>query len=125
MNLHLDFLNDPPSTQQQQLQMPERQVLPSLSGAAAPLLTTDPADSQSIDDSSMFVPRAWKKVQPFVIDEIQLQPLNVPNLGQQITWEVPKLAHYLFDLAVDQIFPPAVIAPAGNPAAYVDFLGLA
>jgi hypothetical protein len=46
-------------------------------------------------------------------------------MNQEMAFELPKMAHFLLDLAVQKIAPTHAVAPAGNPAYYVDHVGFA
>lgn len=105
--------------------MPERQVITSLTGTIAPLLTVESSNPSNVDYASMWMPRMWKKSLNFVKDDLTLQPLGVSSMNQEMAFELPKIAHFLLDLAVQKIAPAHAVAPAGNPAFYVDFLGFA
>lgn len=105
--------------------MPERQVITSLVGTVAPLLTIDTGDLNATASLSHFVPQGWKKTTPFVIDHVEILPNNQTGMAVEMTFEVPKLAHGIVDLVLRATLPPATITPAGNPAYYEDFLGYA
>lgn len=105
--------------------MPERQVITSLVGTIAPLLTVDTCDTKAIDYASIYLPRMWKKTTPFVKDDLEIQPLGNSAKNIDINFEVPKFAHFVLDMSLRTVHPPHTIAPAGNPANYVDFLGFA
>lgn len=104
--------------------MPERNVLTSLTGTAAPLLTCNTAEEQCLN-TSLYLPRIWRKTTPYVTDDIIIQPNNQSNLGIELQFEIPKLATFISDLILQAILPPVTVAPAGNPASYVDHTGFA
>lgn len=105
--------------------MPERQVITSLTGTIAPLITVDTGNPANVDAASIYMPRMWKKTTPFVKDDLTLQPQGVSTMNQELAFEVPKFAHFILNLWVQKNAPTHTIAPAGNPAFYVDFLGYA
>lgn len=105
--------------------MPERQVITSLTGTIAPLLTVNTADARAIDYCSKYLPREWSKTTPFVTDEVQVQPNNQSLLNTEMAFEIAKQAHLLRDICVRFTMPPHIVAPAFNPAFYVDHLGFA
>lgn len=105
--------------------MPERNVLTSLSGAVAPMVSVSTSSLQQINDHSIWTPRDWRKSTPFVIDDITMAPNNQSLLNAEMAFEFPKLAHMIKDISVRTITPPFVIAPPGNPAFYVDHVGYA
>lgn len=105
--------------------MPERNVLTSLTGTAAPLLTCDTGSLDCLIDSSLYIARDWKKSTPYVTDDIQIQPNNQSGLSIELQFELPKLATFVVDMILQAILPPITVAPAGNPASYVDHTGFA
>lgn len=104
--------------------MPERQVITSLAGAASALLTVDSTDTKSVAGHSIFLPRDWKRSTPFVIDDIRLQPLNVQSFGQEMIYELPKMAHLVKSMVLHVTMPSHTVVPAGS-AAVVDHFGFA
>lgn len=105
--------------------MPERNVITSLSGAVAPLVSVEAADPREISRYALSVPRDWRKTTVFVKDELTFAPNNVPQLNAEMSFEIPKVAHFIRDICLQSIAPPNIIAPAGNPGFYVDHLGYA
>lgn len=105
--------------------MPERQVITSLVGTVAPLLTVDTSIPEVLDYNSLWMPRIWKKSTPFVVDDLVIQPLGPSQLGVEMSFEIPKLATCLSDLILRIVVPPSTIAPLGAQAYYVDHLGFA
>lgn len=105
--------------------MSERQVITSLTGTIAPLLTCNSDIPAALDYCSFWLPRDWKKSTPFVTDLFPIAPNNQSLLNAEMNFEFPKVCHLLFDLCVRWIAPPRTVAPAGNPAFYVDHLGYA
>src|ERR1700690_285103 len=105
--------------------MPERQVITSLVGTVAPLLTVDTSNSNVLDYNSLWQPRIWKKTTPFVIDDLTVSPLGPSQLGVEMSFEVPKLATLITDMILKVVVPPSVITPPFVQAAYVDHLGFA
>src|ERR1700733_13853119 len=105
--------------------MPERSVLSSLIGTAAPLLTVETSDPQELEYCSAFLPRNWAKTTPFLVDDIIIGPNNPTNFGVDMTFEIPKLATVLTDIVVRSELQPATVVPAGNTASYNDFPGFA
>lgn len=103
--------------------MPERQVLTALTGTVAPLLTVDTTIQEALDYASMHLPREWKKTVPFVKDDVELLPNNVPSLAQDVIFSLPKLGTFVGDMIVRIDLPPITVTPLGNPAFYVDFPG--
>lgn len=105
--------------------MPERQVITSLTGTVAPLLTINTTVPAQLDAGSFFLPRNWKKCAAFVDDDVILNSTGQSNLNQEIAFELPKQATQVTDLILSVATPPVTVTPAGNPANYVDFLGWA
>lgn len=105
--------------------MPERQVITALTGLVTPLLSVNSSDPRKLDETSLFLPRTWKKTPVFVTDDIVLEPLGQSLMNTEIAFELPKMAHFLLDLAVQKISPPHTIAPVGAVPGYVDHLGFA
>lgn len=105
--------------------MPERQVITSLTGTVAPLLTVDASNNSELDQASFHLPREWKKTSPFVTDDISISPTGQSNLNLELNFELPKLATQVADMILQIDLPPFTVTPAGNPASYVDWLGFA
>lgn len=106
--------------------MPERQVITSLTGTAAPLLTVDSSNPEALDYSSIWLPRQWKKSTPFVCDEVTIPANNQTALNVDCNFEIPKLGHMIYDLSVHHLLAPRVTAnPPLSPGYYVDHLGYA
>lgn len=105
--------------------MPERTVITSLSGAAAPLVSVSTQDHSMIDKHSIYVPRDWRKSTPFVKDEIRISPNGVSVFNGDNNFEFAKQAHLIEDIVLHSVLPPQIIAPLGNPGEYVDHLGYA
>lgn len=106
--------------------MPERQVITSLSGTVAPLLTVPSADPRSVGSHSMWPPRDWKKTTPFVIDDMTLPPLNSttnPWNAEQI-FELPKQCHLVKSMVLHVTLPAHTVVPLGS-ARLVDHFGWA
>lgn len=105
--------------------MPERQVITSLTGTVAPLLTVDTCDEARLDYNSQFLPRQWKKTTPYVIDCMEIQSNGQNGLSIPMDFEVPKLASSVVNMVLRAQVPPSTINPINNPAYYVDHLGYA
>ena len=105
--------------------MPERQVLTSLTGTIAPLLSVDVSKKNELSMASFWLPREWKKCAGFVDDDVILTPLGMSGLNLDMTFEMPKNATYVSDMVLGIQLPPYVVTPPGNPASYVDHLGFA
>jgi hypothetical protein len=105
--------------------MPSREVITSLTGTVAPLLTVDTADEQRLDYNSLWQPRQWKKSTPFVRDDMEIQPNGQSNLSIPMDFEVPKLATQISTMVLRSVYPPSTIAPLGNPAFIADHIGFA
>lgn len=105
--------------------MPERQVITSLVGTVAPLLTVDTADQERLDYNSLWQPRQWKKSTPFVIDDIQIQPAGQTGLGIPTTFEINKEATGITTCVLRSVAPQSTVNPPAAQAAYADFLGMA
>lgn len=104
--------------------MPERQVITSLAGTVAPLLTVKTSDPSSVDAHSMWVPRSWKKTTPFVIDDVTLTPQNQQGLNFEMNYEVAKQCHMIRSMVMRFVLPAHTVVPAGT-ANVVDHLGFA
>jgi hypothetical protein len=104
--------------------MPERQAITTLAGAASALLTVDSTNAGSVAAHSIFLPRDWKRSTPFVIDDIVVQPLNNSNWGQEMIFELPKLAHLVKSMALRIRLPAHTVNPL-NTAALADHFGFA
>ena len=105
--------------------MPERQVITSLTGTVAPLLTVDSSNDEQLDMASFHLPREWKKSSTFVTDDISVSPTGQSDLNLELNFEVPKLATQIADCILQIDIPPYTVAPAINPAFFVDHLGYA
>lgn len=105
--------------------MPERNVIASLSGTAAALVSVPTKDMGMIDKHSIYVPRDWRKSTPFVKDEIVITPNGVSVYNGENTFDFAKQGHLIEDIVLRTQHPPYVVAPAGNPVEYVDHLGFA
>lgn len=105
--------------------MPERQLITSLTGVPAQLLTVNSADARALDMTSLFLPRIWKKSPTFVCDDLVLEPLGQSLMNSEMSFELPKMAHFLTDLAVQKTSPAHTVAPLGAVPYYVDHLGFA
>lgn len=105
--------------------MPERQVITSLTGTAAPLLTVNAANPRELDFAALFLPREWKKVTPYVTDFQRILPNGQSALNQELQYEVAKLANLVTDLIIEANLPPITVAPVGAPVSYSDWLGFA
>lgn len=105
--------------------MPERQVITSLTGTVAPLLTVDTADEQRLDYNSLWQPRQWKKTTPYVIDCMEVQPNGQSGLGIPMDFEIPKLATSVSTMVLRSMVPPTTVAPFASPAYYANHLGFA
>lgn len=105
--------------------MPDRHVITSLTGVIAPLLTVATVDPQKVKMHSLFEPRIWKKVTPFVKDQYHITPVGPSGMNIEMAFEIPKFAHLISDICVHKNSPTHTIAPIGNPAYYVDHLGYA
>lgn len=103
--------------------MPERQVITSLVGTIAPMLTVDTRSLENIAMAAIYAPREWKKTTPFVKDDLTVQPQGTSSMNQEMAFEIPKFAHFILDAWMQKVAPPHIIAPPGNPAQYIDFLG--
>lgn len=104
--------------------MPERSVINTMVGVAAPLLTCDTSSPAYIEADSPYISRKWYKSTPFVKDEITLQPTNTSNIGLELQFELPKLANVVTDLCLRTVVPAHTVVPV-NPANFVDFPGFA
>ncbi len=104
--------------------MPEKSVITSLVGVAAPLLTVDTSDVDSLIKDSPWIPRDWYKCTPFVRDEITLQPTNSSTIWVELQFELPKLASLVSNICLRTVVPPSTVVPA-NQAYYIDFPGFA
>jgi hypothetical protein len=105
--------------------MPERQVITSLTGTVAPLLTIDTNNATELDQASFHLPREWKKSSPFVTDDVSIQPTGQSGLNLELNFELPKLATQVVDMILQVDLPPYTVAPLGAQASYVDWLGFA
>lgn len=104
--------------------MPERQVITSLTGTAAPLLTLNAANRTELDYGSMFLPREWKKSTPFVTDFQRIHQTSGNGLGTEISWQIPKMANIVLDMILEASFPGNTVTPAGTAVSYIDWTGL-
>jgi len=107
--------------------MPERQVITSLAGTVAPLLTVNSSQSNMVAANSMWLPREWKRTTPFVIDDITNTPLNLNNTapwGGEQQYEQPKQCHLIRSMALRVVIPGHTVVPAGS-ASLVDHFGWA
>jgi len=104
--------------------MPEKSVITSLVGVAAPLLTCDTSNTEYLIQDSPWIPRDWYKCTPFVRDEITLQPTNSSTIGVELQFELPKLASVVSNIQLRTVVPPSTVVPA-SPAYYTDFPGFA
>lgn len=104
--------------------MPEKSVITSLVGVAAPLLTCDTSDYENLVRDSPWVPRDWYKTTPFVRDELTLQPCHNSTIGVELQFELPKLASVVSNIALRTVVPASTVVPAA-PAYYIDFPGFA
>lgn len=105
--------------------MPERQVISSLTGTVAPLLSVDAKDKRQLMLGSFWLPRAWRKSSTFVTDDVIIAPTNTSGLNLEMNYEVSKASTLISDAALLMEFPPITVTPAGNQASFVDFTGLA
>lgn len=105
--------------------MPERQVITSLTGTAAPLLTVDSSNPAALDYSSIWLPRQWKKSTPFVTDEVTVPSLTPSGLNLEMSFEIPKFGHMIYDVAVHHNLAPRVVNAPAVLGFYVDHLGYA
>lgn len=109
--------------------MPERQVITSLTGTAAPLLTVDVSDPRELDYASLWLPRDWKRTTPYVTDVYYLDPngaiTHTTLSHQDIHFELPKVASLTDDVYLESRFPPHQVTPLGAQVRYTDWLGLA
>lgn len=105
--------------------MPERQVITSLTGTVAPLLSVDASNTAELNMASFFLPRNWKKCSPFVDDDVIVSPTGQSGLNQELAFEIPKFSTLVSDIILGIELPPIVVTPLGNPAFYIDFLGYA
>lgn len=104
--------------------MPERQVITSLAGTIAPLVTVSTQRSDQVAASSMWLPRDWKKTTPFVIDDMTLQPNNQVGWGTEMNYELGKMSHLVKSMVLHVIIPSHTVTPAGT-ANLVDHFGFA
>lgn len=104
--------------------MPEKSVITSLVGVAAPLLTCDTSQPDYIVQDSPWVPRDWYKSTPFVRDELILQPTNSSKLGVELQFELPKLASVVSNICLRTVVPAHTVVPAA-PAYFTDAPGFA
>lgn len=104
--------------------MPERSVITSLIGPAAPLVTVNADSMDSLNDGSMFLPRMWHKSTPFLLDDQQIGPNNPTAYNTDINFEIPKQATCLGECFMDAQYNQATITGAGQPI-WVDWLGYA
>lgn len=105
--------------------MPERAVLTSLIGPAAPLLSVNADSGAALGDGSMFLPRSWHKSTPFLLDDQRIGPMNPVAYNTDINFEIPKQATLMGEMHLHATYPPAVIGGAPGQSAYVDWLGYA
>lgn len=105
--------------------MPERQVITSLTGTVAPLLSVDASDNEELNMASFYLPRNWKKCAPYVDDDVIVSPTGQSGLNQELAFEIPKFATLVGDIVLGIDLPVVNVTPAGNPAFFVDFLGYA
>jgi hypothetical protein len=106
--------------------MPEKQVLTTLVGTAAPLLTVAVSDTDELESNSPFLPRAWLRSTPFLLDDQIISPSNLARLNADINFDLPKLATILYDVALSFAAPPVLTTgPSLEPSFYVDQLGFA
>lgn len=104
--------------------MPERQVITTLSGVVAPLLTVSTSQVANVDRHSIWLPREWKKTTPFVIDDITISPNNPQALSVEMIYDLSKQAHLIKSMVMRIVIPPHTVVPAGT-ASLVDFIGYA
>ena len=109
--------------------MPERQVITALTGVAAPLLVVDVSVMEELDFASFFLPRSWKKSVPFVMDHMDLDFPNGPDVlsmnGFEKCWEIAKNATLLDDIVLVVELPSHTITPVNANVSYSDWPGLA
>lgn len=104
--------------------MPERSVITSLIGPAAPLLSVNADSGQSLHDGSCFLPRMWHKSTPFLLDDQRIGPMNPIGFNVDINYEIPKQATLMSELFLHTVYPAATVVGVGQPS-YVDWLGYA
>lgn len=105
--------------------MPQKEVLTTLTGTAAPILLGNVKDPQELTYLSPWLPRYWTKTVPFVVDHVRLDPCSQAGLNKDNVFEIAKIGHAISDFVIKADFPPGQVT-GGNPnpqANYSDFLG--
>lgn len=105
--------------------MPERSLLTSLIGPAAPLLCQNADSADTLSDGSMFLPRSWHKSTPFLLDDQRIGPMNPVGYNVDVNFEIPKQATLMGEMFMHATYPAAVITGAAGQSCYVDWLGYA